>query len=522
MKGRLLILLLLLFSNFIYSQKQIDRETREYIDKIVQSYKPKDSTVIFYTLDSIYNNTKIASNKPYALFALAISYHLSDKKDKYSEYLLKAEREALKIDDYYTLIDVYDAISHNYSQLQLFSQALKYNEKCIEYINKIDNKKDFIVTAKIRQMEILLKMNNLKDIPSVIDELNVLLNQAEPSINYISHKSKFLYLQGEYYFKLEKFDLALRFFQEYFQFIEKNKNIIDIQYYNVLVHSKIGLCLIKLNRLDEVLEHIHKVEKLLNKNSKIELYNYYFLLHEYYSKIGNDVNKKIYAEKLQELKKKYSASESKIIDEHLNHQLLVSEPSFSWYKVIVNLFFLSVIIDFAYYLIIRISKKSSSQTELIPYVVKPVLLSDENCISGYLIHDNKEYDKTNKEFVANQNKFKLSTEIVDSIKEKLIQFEKSDLYLKKNYTISNLSSDVKVNTKYLNYVFKNDLQTDFSTYINTLKIQYILKFLETNVEAKSYKLSFLAELAGFSSHSKFTQIFKQVVGTSPSVYVSKL
>ena len=88
--------------------------------------------------------------------------------------------------------------------------------------------------------------------------------------------------------------------------------------------------------------------------------------------------------------------------------------------------------------------------------------------------------------------------------------------------MSNLCAELKVNTKYLNHVLKNEMNTDFNTYINNLKIQYIVKLLNTNIEARNYKLSYLAELVGFSSHSRFTQVFKQIVGKSPSSYLTDL
>ena len=37
-----------------------------------------------------------------------------------------------------------------------------------------------------------------------------------------------------------------------------------------------------------------------------------------------------------------------------------------------------------------------------------------------------------------------------------------------------------------------------------------------------YKLSYLAEMSGFTSHSKFTIAFKSVVGVTPSQFIENL
>ncbi|NHQ79773.1 AraC family transcriptional regulator, partial [Elizabethkingia miricola] len=48
---------------------------------------------------------------------------------------------------------------------------------------------------------------------------------------------------------------------------------------------------------------------------------------------------------------------------------------------------------------------------------------------------------------------------------------------------------------------------------------YILEKLNNDPRYRKYKISILAEEAGFSSHSMFTTNFKSITGISPSEFV---
>ncbi|OAD45575.1 helix-turn-helix domain-containing protein [Polaribacter atrinae] len=55
-----------------------------------------------------------------------------------------------------------------------------------------------------------------------------------------------------------------------------------------------------------------------------------------------------------------------------------------------------------------------------------------------------------------------------------------------------------------------------------MRIYYIKEKLTTDKEYLNYKISYLVEECGFSSHSKFSASFKSVLGVSPSEFIHKL
>lgn len=117
---------------------------------------------------------------------------------------------------------------------------------------------------------------------------------------------------------------------------------------------------------------------------------------------------------------------------------------------------------------------------------------------------------------------KISKEKEDEILQKLEEWEKQQRYLDKNMTLSMLSSQMGVNTKYLSEVINSSKGKNFNGYINELRIDHIALLLRTDPVYLNYKVSYLAEYSGFSSHSAFTTIFKSVTGMSPNVYIQEI
>lgn len=117
---------------------------------------------------------------------------------------------------------------------------------------------------------------------------------------------------------------------------------------------------------------------------------------------------------------------------------------------------------------------------------------------------------------------KISKEKEDEILQKLEEWEKQQRYLDKNMTISMLSSQMGVNTKYLSEVINSSKGKNFNGYINELRINHIARLLRTDPVYLNYKVSYLAEYSGFSSHSAFTTVFKSVTGMSPNAYIQEI
>ncbi|SIS70678.1 AraC-type DNA-binding protein [Chryseobacterium ureilyticum] len=121
-----------------------------------------------------------------------------------------------------------------------------------------------------------------------------------------------------------------------------------------------------------------------------------------------------------------------------------------------------------------------------------------------------------------KEKILISEETEREILKKLDAFEKKRLYTTKGISAAQMSVMLKTNTKYLNYIIKKYRNSDFYNYINTQRINYIVKELHDNPHLLQYKISVLADMCGYNSHSQFGSIFKSIKNISPSQYISFL
>lgn len=117
-------------------------------------------------------------------------------------------------------------------------------------------------------------------------------------------------------------------------------------------------------------------------------------------------------------------------------------------------------------------------------------------------------------------KILMSVEAEKKLLEKLNNFEKKMLYLERKTSLPYVAAEIETNTKYLSYIIKKHKGKDFKKYINDLKINYIVQKINDNPIYRNYKINFLAEETGFSSHSKFATVFKNTIGVSPSEFIN--
>ncbi|WP_435135815.1 helix-turn-helix domain-containing protein [Formosa sp. A9] len=114
----------------------------------------------------------------------------------------------------------------------------------------------------------------------------------------------------------------------------------------------------------------------------------------------------------------------------------------------------------------------------------------------------------------------ISEETEQALLAKLNAFENSTKFLNKDMSLSVLAGKFETNTRYLSEVINKHYNDNFNTFINKLRIDYIIKKLQHDSNYVNYKISYLAEECGFSSHSNFTTVFKTIVGMSPATFIN--
>ncbi|SDJ15887.1 helix-turn-helix domain-containing protein [Flavobacterium noncentrifugens] len=105
---------------------------------------------------------------------------------------------------------------------------------------------------------------------------------------------------------------------------------------------------------------------------------------------------------------------------------------------------------------------------------------------------------------------------------KLKKFEASTKFTNKEMSLAMLSAQMDTNTKYLSEIINRHRNDNFNTYINKLRIAYIIDKMKSDAAYLNYKISYLATESGFSSHSSFATIFKSITGIAPTTFIDFL
>ncbi len=248
-----------------------------------------------------------------------------------------------------------------------------------------------------------------------------------------------------------------------------------------------------------------EVKKKGSKRYLLRIYENRLASKLSYDRLSNDST----LEKYLELKDAILKQSGEVLNqESVSFNNILSRKTSLLNGLFIVLFFLiSVII----LLVFLNKRKRKSQLQEFKKVLQP--FENKKVISE---------EKTIPDTLSSQ-KSPISLEKEEELLKLLEDFEKGSAYADKNFTLSNLVSILNTNTKYANYIIKKYRgEKTFNEYLNSIKIKFILDRLINKPEYLNYKIQYLAEISGFSTHSRFTEIFKKEVGMSPSDFISHL
>jgi AraC-like DNA-binding protein len=163
------------------------------------------------------------------------------------------------------------------------------------------------------------------------------------------------------------------------------------------------------------------------------------------------------------------------------------------YTILIIIFIILLVVGIVFYLKLRTSYRKIFQL-------------------NHTSQDKPIHDKISSEIDNNDQKlYLLFTEI-----QQLMESEK--FYLKPSITISDVSTTLGTNDKYISMSVNKFARMNFNHYINTLRIQEAKKkLLEENTESS---IQDIALACGFGNASSFIRVFKQTTGLTPAYYVT--
>ncbi|MDF3026441.1 MAG: helix-turn-helix protein AraC type [Fluviicola sp.] len=463
--------------------------------------------------DSLYRHSK---PEIFRLKALMLSSSLFQQKGdikKSVQYAVKADSIAVSQQFYDWEARIAGFLSTQYRIMGLYEEGEEYLEKGKNVSNKIENeqmKKLYLgmIYQETAYYEIEYeKYKKAYKAAKTADNYFKQLTYSEQDRDYFLATNE--QLLGQICTELKKWDEA------YDHYTKAQEKLTKVTQENAMlsgfIYSGLGRVYLEKNDLKAAFENLQKAEKIVEKSDylelKIEVYKTladYYQLSKDFAKYSEYNDKYVESLELSEKKKKESItdfvkttkSEGKVLAYNKNVLLIVS----------IALCVLVVLIIIWHR---RSRKRDRERFREVMNRMKQAQLDREQ---EKLQPEVSEKKDPNRKIMSDAIEAKILKDLKD--------FESGNKYTDKQISLSMLAGMLNTNTKYLSHVLNTYLNKDFNTYINELRIKYIIEKIEQNEKFKNYKLSVLAEECGFSSHSKFSAVFKSVTGLSPSTFLA--
>jgi AraC-like DNA-binding protein len=381
-----------------------------------------------------------------------------------------------------------------------YKNAMRLNKKAQAYFLNINDTSNLGLTYlnaaffnnqfdKEKAIEELSKSKVLFE--SIRDTLNIIKIYSNLIGNYIDLKR---YTEAEYYFIQAK-NLSSRFetygFKAYvlnngIELYIKKKNLAAakallketesnlLKYPNPEQYTQLLALKVKLNAYEGNLPAFEKSLKKYAKENAIVMRNNFTSDYEQWSIIYEK-------DKLtNSLKKLAKANKNK------NKTIIL-------FTILIIIFIIILVIGIIFYLKLRDSYKKIFQlNNMVPdKALQDVIIGDED---------------------SNEQKlYLLFTEI-----QQLMEEEK--FYLKPGITISDVSTALGTNDKYISLSVNKYARMNFNHYINTLRVQEAKKLLLE--PSRNNSIQDIAMVCGFGNASSFIRVFKQITGLTPAYYVT--
>lgn len=471
--------------------------------------------------DSLFLNSGLVRNQ---VKALMLSSSLFQQKGNLANSITLAKKAYLlaennKIYDWQARISGF--LSSQYRIMEMYQEGVRYLDEGIKISKKIDNEQmSYLYQGLILQERTyyFIAHTEVEKALSAAKEAEVNFEKLENERDRVYFLASNQELIGRVCIQDENWGLAESY---YLKSLEGLKNVSqeDLMVKGQ-IYSGLGKAYFQQEKLDLAIEFLEKAESLLEHSRNISLEIEVFkTLSEYYYYIKDYDNYVLYNEKYivsfkdSERKKK----------ESINQFIETTKIQQASIKKNRNIFIgLSILFSIAILVIIVFYRNRQKKEKQLFQAVMQEIVDAKRSLSEKTADIAQESLNSVEEEQDELAKTIMPEETEQIILERLHRFEKSKKFLDKNISLSKLASIIETNNKYLSHVLNTHKGDNFNAYINELRIKYIINKLNDDRQYRNYKISYLAEETGFSSHTKFSQAFKSVTGLSPSVFLKEL
>lgn len=500
-------------------------------DKIWKESANTDLDAAVAAADSLYQSSSTSTERIRCLMLIARLYQQKELLDKSVEYALKVEQLADESADYAWQARANGYLAGLYRMMELYHKAKTYSSKALEIVPKITDQGQANSTRGVLLQELGFTSMDEKDYTQAVKHFQ----QAGKSIVLVEKNRDFNVMNNERLLAdnhrlLAHYDTALVHYHKALALSPST----PLHYVTGLVYKGLAETLIEKGHLSEAKKYLDKAEHIADQSEYLQLKDAtYELSKRYYALIkdrqglttakekSNSVADTLLDKRAQLLDKLYTqldkdGQKAEIESNTKNAAILVA-----------ILLILSGVILFVFYrkkqkrelAVVRSILAELKEKDIQPRIDPGQLASEVGEEMNHALLDNGSESDPAENNTENTGKRMMPVETEQHLLQKLIEFEKSDIFLEAGISLASLSAELNTNTKYLSYLIKKYKKTDFNSYINSLRIDFVIGMLKKDPAWRQHKISTIASASGFSSHSQFAAVFKDFTGITPSVFI---
>ncbi|WDO14046.1 AraC family transcriptional regulator [Flavobacterium sp. WW92] len=470
-----------------------------YADSIVATAKmTNDPPVIGSAYISKGNFYYSIKNYAQALnFYLLASDYISNSDDAYLKYELKYHIAGIKI------------------HLGFNDEALVLLKECVDYFKQYDEydyQRGYL--NSLHSLGLVYNRLGKYDLSTETNEfalkeakrLNIDLTQ-----NYIIHSEGI-----NQYFK-KNYTKAVHDIQQALPAIIKNNDFAN----EAVGYFYIGKCYWDQKQHEKALPYFKKVDRTFAEKNYIrpDLRENYELLVGYYKEKGDVKNQLYYINRLMKadsvlnanfkymsgkIHKEYDTKALRQAKQEIEKQLAGKEKTtLLLYFSLAVFFFLTLYFFYRYYSNQKLYRQKFEE------LMDAKKEEPQDPIS---IHK----EDTEKKGLD------INPDVVTAILKELEKFESRKKFLEKDLTLVNLASAFNTNSNYLSKVINHYRNKNYNTYLNDLRIDYIVDLLKSQSKYRNYTIKALADESGFSTPQHFSKAFFASTGIYPSYFLNEL
>lgn len=499
---RILYLISILISYTAISQpsdKQLKFDSIHYQISVNAISNPNRA---IHLADSIFIHTTSNEERVKALMLMAKILEKEERRLEGIEYALKALEICRSIGDYNSKAEIYIFLSAQSRNIGFYDEGKHYLRKGIEVSSKIKNAtliERFGATVNHELAEYAMEDG---DYEKAIEHLNLAKLSYEKEKNNIQRNyilANVTGLIGRCHMGLRQPIDALESFSKAKDYIEQSK--AENSFSASLIYQGLGEMYLENGIMDSAGIYLHRaldISEPTNQNTVKEAI--YGSMARFYREEGQLDSFAKFTDRYNTVSKLNQREKKNMINGMYRHFQNHPEESTSTNWWILGSGLLLVIAG-SMFIITNRNRQLKQPVIPTPTVKEP---------------------KSESENTKTVQDIRISKDTEENIRKKLDEFVKNKKYLKRDISFPRMASLLNTNAKYLNHYLKVNFNKDYTTYINDLRIIYILDILKTNPAYRKYKISYLAKSCGFSSHSNFSANFKRVTHISPSEFINKL